>query len=234
MSAKVISKEDFQNNVMYNQISKLVYDIKKRHTLVALESAELEKDKDRLKGFSEEKFFRDILKQEPEVSTAYEFTTPEGVVKNSFRFKSKPIVEINKKPAFDVLKGVFGSSAEDLFKTVDEIEITSDETEKFRQFGEHPHLFSATLRQDLSDDQLKLLVKGYPELFNISVKAKEEYARLYPGSVKKTVEVHAQKGFLEAVAKLPADVKKKARKFLTGFLKPAVSSAVSCSNGKKK
>lgn len=234
MVSKVISKEDFKEEELYEEAVELAKEIKNRHTRVAVETAKLEKDKDRLKHISGDKFFRDILESEiPKVYTTHEFETPDGIVKNSFRFKSRPFDKINDKPAYEVLKRLFKSSTDDIFEVSKDYEITAGDSEKTKQFDEHPEFFTVSFREDLPVEKLKLMVKGFPELFELNVTDTASYAKQYPSSVEEKQKVTAKKGFLESVAEIDEEVRKKARKFLAGFLKSAVTSAVTCANGKK-
>lgn len=235
MSAKLINEKCFENAEQYEHVKALAASIKQRHTLINQEQEKIDEEKSEIGKMSEEIFFDDLeQKKVPELHGNHEYHIPGNIVSVQFRVSSRPMVEINKQPADIFLKNKFG---EEIYKKVftekASYEVGATPAKLAEQAQERPELFRIALRDDLDFKALQGLIREHPELVTIQVTDTEQYAKVYPAHVVKTVKVKNKNGFIDKCAKLDGTILTKCRSILKTLLRPSVSTAVVCGNAVK-
>ena len=231
MKAKAINEATVTSNDTYNKVKELAENIKRRHTLITMVSELIDQEKDTIKGISTNMFFEDLEKEIPEVYTAHDYHTEDGIVRTSFKIKSRPMVEINGQPASKVIREIFQEHTEKLFKVQESFEADVEYDDMLDQYKKSPELFNISLKSDISPEDMMKLAKSHPEFFEARITDIDKYAKAYPDSVKKSEALSVKSGFLEAFDKVEGSIKMKAKKFVIGLLKPSLSTAVTCNGG---
>lgn len=218
----------------FDKVSRLAYMIKRRHRLINQQQDLIKRDKEQIVQTSTDLFMSDINKDVPELIQNHEYHTKDGTVTVNFKLQSRPMTMIKDMPADVYLKENFGDDVyPKLFKETITPEVTSTLQERIEQAKERPEQFGVSLRGDLTPEEVRKIVKLCPECLTVFPKNMDEYAVIYPNSVKKEVSVKAVGGFIEAVDKLSGVVKTRVKKFLVSFIKPALTAAVLCGNASK-
>jgi hypothetical protein len=221
-------------NISFEKAQALAESIKKRHVLINQESDKMEAEKKELGAISTEIFIQDLDKETPEVIGNHEFHLgAEGTLTVNFKLKSRPITEINKQPAGQVVRNLLQDDSEKLFSFNKAHEVTSDEDTLRQHACEHPECFDISLKA-LTHEQKMKLVAEHPDWVTVSVTDVNKYAEIYPAHVNTKESVSVNNGFIETAGSLEPIVLNKARKFLKTLIKPMLQTAVVCGNKSKK
>jgi len=233
MSAKVIDKDAVGNEQEFERVSSLAKELKERGARIAVEQEAYDNARKQLVSFSATQFFTDLDKKVPELVTNHEYHTDDGIVNINFRMVSKPMNEINKQPASEVLKKVAGDENYGKIFTEEEEKVPAVEyPEMLAQAMAKPDLFALRLRS-LTPDQQKVLVSEHPEWVEVSIKDVEEYSKHFPGSINAKVFVKPTSNFIDACAALSNEAKVAIRGFLKTYLTTALQPALSTGNSAK-
>jgi len=237
MSSKIITKEAFPSEQDYEKALGLIKEIKRRHTLIAVETEKFTEDKKTLCETHGELFLKDVSKDIPELTTNHDYHLDEGIVSVNFRVISKPMENLKagavEKPAAEVLKELFGDKYEGTFREEDSYKILADQETLNKLAVEAPECFRLSMKQGLSNEDLKKIVSVFPEMFEAAVVDEKAFAVKYPSQVEKTVKVKTNEGFIDTVSKFEDSMKKRIRKFLIGFLTPYATPQVVCGKSGK-
>ena len=237
MSSKIITKESFPSEQDYEKALGLIKEIKRRHTLIATETEKFTEDKKTLCETHGDLFLKDVSKELPELTTNHDYHLDEGIVSVNFRVIAKPMENLKvgavEKPAAEVLKELFLDNYETLFREEDSYKITAEQGTLNKLSEESPECFRISLKQGLSNEDLKKAVEVFPEVFEITVMDEKAFAVKYPSHVEKTVKVKTNEGFIDTVSGFGDSLKKRVRKFLIGFLKSYATPQVVCGKSGK-
>lgn len=232
MSAKVIDQTSIGNEQEYLKASELAKKLKCLGADIALKQEEYDNARKELVSISVESFFTDLDKDVPVLVTNHEYHTEDGIVNVNFRVVSKPMTEIGKRPADEVLKEKSGDNYPKLFtEEIDKIP-TVEYPVMLSQATKKPELFSLRLRE-LTPDQLRSLVCEHPEWVEVIIRDIEEYGKHFPGNIKQNVSVKPIGNFIDACAALNKEAKVALKGFFKTFLKTALSPALSTGNSAK-
>ncbi len=233
MSAKVIDKSVLGDE--FDRVSKLAASIKTHHTEIAAAQEQIDTEKKDIVGTSKGIFFGDLENGEeaPVVVGNHEYHTEDGIVRVNFKVMGRPMTDINKKPADEVLKTQVGEEAyQKLFQETKTHTPGATTQKMFQQAQGHPELFTIRLTE-LGVDQQAQLVQEHPDWLVISIKDPDKYAETYPDCTVSTTTVKVKGNFLDKVAALDGALRTKLRKFLVSFLKPTLNPVVVCGNASK-
>jgi len=235
MSAKLIDTTCFETEEEYQRIVQLASSIKRRHSIIAKEQEEINNEKNEICSISSEIFFNDIeQKAVPEVHGNHEFHIPNDIISVNFRMMSRPMKEINGKPAHIFLKDKFGDEAYDkVFSEEVTHEVNVDQLTLIDQAQRRPELFRIALRPDLDEQQLAQLIIEHPDFVQVQVANTEKYTAAHPGHTTKTIEVKVKRDFLNKVAKLDNIILKRTQNILKAIIRPAAKASVLCGNSTK-
>jgi hypothetical protein len=240
--SKIINRENFSaytdetgTEITHDKAQALAESIKKRHVLINQETDKMETEKKELGAISTEIFIQDLGKEKPEVlgNHEYHLSPEQGTVTVNLKVKGRPITEINKKPAGDIVRGLFQEHADKLFSFDKAFEVLTDESTLRGQATEHPECFDIALKP-LTHEQKMKLVAEHPDWVAVAITDVKKYADLYPAHVTTKESVSVNNGFIEIAGTMEAVVLTKARKFLSTLLKPMIQTAVVCGNKSKK
>lgn len=234
-NAKLIDTKSFQTKAQYNEAVKLATSINKNHVEISKRQEQLDHDKAKLSDISKAIFTGDLNGAIPALYGNHEYHVPDDIVSVNFKLSVAPISEINKKPADSFLKSRFGEEAyKKCFTEKKGYKSTADAVKQLEQAKSHPELFRVSLRPDLEPEDLRKILEAVPDKVVVQVSNPEQYAKAYPGDVETETKVAIKGGFLEKVAKLDENIRKKVAKVLKAIIAPNVYTAILCGNAAKK
>ena len=227
-------------------ISALVRSIGANHKKIADLTDALETDKKTLASYSESVFWKDmgtevspegdlILNQEvPLVYGNHEFDAGKMLrITAGFKVGKRELGCIDGVDAETAIPKLFGDATDKVFDCVDEAVVVSTPEQLSDNFYRRPELFDLVLRDNIKPEVMTEMKRAFPKAFDIVVRDKETYKRVYPDQVESKVNVTTKSGFLEAVGKLPAPILKRAKACIIGLLKENITIAVNVGNTSK-
>lgn len=240
--SKVINKLD------YEKLYELATSCKKEHTEIARLTDEFDGHKKELSAECRTIFFEDLgatqcgdnleLTEDREVDVYgnHEFHTDEGQVTVNFSVKSKAFTKIDKKPATEVLKGIFKEQYGALFEETPMKEVTAEQTVLDNIALEHPTLFAFNVKSGVPKERLRDMFRLFPDVFDVTVENIEEFEKSFPDMVETNTGVKTSNGFIEKLKKLSKEslADKQIKRFLVGLLDKTVQTKVICGNKSKK
>lgn len=230
---KQIDEKTLTDQEELDKIRTLVASIRKRHALINAETAEMEKEKGQVKDRSVGILYDDLENEDPEVFNNHEYHNGDGMIRVSFKIKSRPFTEIGGKPASEAVDKIFKDHSDKLFSKQKTYTVEADEATRIQQACDHPECFRIALKP-LTQSQLQELITEHPEFVTAEVTDPEAYAGLYPQHVTEKVTVATKNGFLETVAKVEKPILKAARKFIKALMDQSLQPSLCVGNKARK
>lgn len=243
MAAKLIDRSVFQSDMDYERAIELARSVKARHTSIAIEQEQFNKEKKELTDLSKGIFFDDLTERAtPQLHGNHEYHTPEGILSVNFKVSGSPVEDAKIKrgatteevPAATYLRDKLGDEYYGkLFSEQPSYTVTASETVLCDHATKRPELFRVELKPDIPPEVLAKLITEFPDYVTVAVTDIDQYTKVFPDHVTKTVKVKVCPRFIEQCSKLPEEALKKARTLLKGLLTPRVSTAVNCGEAAK-
>jgi hypothetical protein len=231
----------------FDSVQTLTKAIGINHKKIADLTDEMERDKSVLAKFSESMFWKDmgteeseagdmVLTQEiPEVFGNHEYDAGKSLrISVNAKVGKRDVGRVDGVDADIALPNLFGDAFPKCFDIDDEMVVTSSPEQLSANFYRRPELFNLTLRDDIKPEVMVEMKRAFPKAFDLLVRDKETYKRVYPDQVEGKQIITTKSGFLEQLGKLPPAILKKAKACIIGLLKENVTFAVNVGNTSKK
>lgn len=180
----------------------------------------VQENKDALRLLVHGIFMQDL--SEGTINGNHTFETEKGDLTANFKVGANADISQYRKS----LRADLGDDYGELFEETDKIEVTSQSSLWKRQIREHPELFTLTLRDNVTMDELLMLWEKHPELFNIGVYSQDRYQKVYPKHCKTDTKVRPRQGLLEKLGRLEGKLRKRVLTVLRRFLEENIEVAI--------
>ena len=167
----------------------------------------------------------------PEIHGNHEYRVKEGVVTVNYRMKPGGLEfsQIGGVPAKVALGGILNEKEyKRLFK--ERVKVVDSEGVLERVREGKPELVGLNFNPSvLSEEELEHIRSEYPHAFSLYVKDHEKYVEEYPDADVE-VTLSTSTGFIDKVANLPYETKRKLGDLIRKILLTTTTSAVKCGN----